>query len=113
MLVDSAMPTKPTADRVAREVVDALVNDDGVEVAHATDAVTLVFRQRSTENADALEIYRAARRQLLLADDPDHAEEEALDADDMRPTLLVPPGRKPPRKGTRKDTPAAKRELPK
>jgi hypothetical protein len=111
MLLGSTMPTKPTADRFAREAVDALVKDDGVEPARARDAVTFVLLQKDTQNGDPLKIYRAARRQLRLADEPDHAEEDALDYDDdARPTLVMPPARKPPRKGTRKDTPAAKKE---
>jgi hypothetical protein len=105
------MPAKSNEDRVAREVADTLVKDDGVELGRAKEAVTFVLQHEKVKATDALQIYRAARRQLHMDETEEQAEENDLDVDDdARPTLVAPPKQKPSRKGTRKDTPTAKKD---
>lgn len=95
------MPGKSGGDRVAKEVTDTLVKDDGVTPDRAKALVTAVLADGDVEPTDALQIYRAARRRLSETDDEE---------DDGRPTLELGPRAKPARKGTKKDTPVAKKE---
>jgi hypothetical protein len=102
------MPAKPNEDRLAREVADTLVKDDGIELGRAKEAVQAVLLLERGRDASALTIYRAARQRLRI-DDVEPEDELDVD-DDARPTLVVPPKQKPSRKGTRKDTPIAKKD---
>jgi hypothetical protein len=105
------MLAKPSEDRLAREVADTLVKDDGVELGRAKEAVKAVLLQEKGRDTSALKIYRAARQRLRIGDEPVEPEEDDSDVDDdARPTLVVPPKQKPSRKGTRKDTPIAKKD---
>jgi len=104
------MPAKPNEDRLAREVADTLVKDDGVELGRAKEAVQAVLLLEKGRDANALTIYRAARQRLRIGEDPVEPEDELDVDDDERPTLVVPPRQKPSRKGTRKDTPIAKKD---
>jgi len=97
------MPRMPSDARTVKEVTDALVQQDGVDRARARATVECVLEEEDLEGEGTLAVYRAARRRL--GEDP-----PGPDEDDARPTLPAPGKPKPARKGTRKDTPAAKKE---
>jgi len=89
--------------RILRQVADALVNDDRVEPDRAAEAVARAAKA-TTVGANALEIYRAARRILRI--DPATVPPPSSA---VFHTPVQPVRSPPPRKGTRKDTPAAKK----
>src|SRR5689334_14043509 len=101
------MPGKVNEERVAREVADTLVKEDRVERKRADNAVAFVMASGDVKRTDGLQVYRAVRRHLRLSEPPPPPGDD--DDDDGRPTLELGPRAKPHRKGTRKDTPVAKR----
>src|ERR1044071_716274 len=100
MLLRARMPA--TEKRTLRHVVDALVNDDRVDPSHAEDAVARVLAKAPALAMDALELYRAARRSLRIDSVPPVSSE-------FLHTPVQPVRAPPPRRGTRRDTPAAKK----
>lgn len=88
--------------RIARQVADALMHDDRVEPARAEDAVTRALARAPAHGVDALEIYRAARRILRIDSVPPVGP-------DVLHSPVKPSRTPPPRRGTRRDTPAAKK----
>jgi len=101
------MAGKVSEERVAREVAETLVKEDRVERKRADSAVAFVMDNADVKRTDGLQVYRAVRRHLRLSEPPPPPGDD--DDDDGRPTLEIGARPKPQRKGTRKDTPVAKR----
>lgn len=93
--------------RIVRHVVDTLVNDDHVEPAHAEDAVARAMARSSAQRVDALELYRAARRILRI--DPSDSVPPGAGGSDVFHSPVKPVRAPPPTRGTRRDTPVAKK----
>jgi hypothetical protein len=88
--------------RIMRQVADTLVNDDRVERERAEEAVERALARTQANRADALEVYRVARR-ILRIDPSDSVPPSGLHAP-VKPMRAPPPSR-----GTRRDTPVAKK----
>jgi len=93
-----------TDKRIMRQVTDTLVKDDRVEPARAEDAVLRALAKNPANRADALELYRAARRVLRI--DPS---DSIPPGSDVLHTPVKPVRAPPPSRGTRRDTPVAKK----
>jgi hypothetical protein len=92
--------------RLIRHVVDTLVNDDHVEPERAEDAVARALVRTPAPRLDALELYRAARR-ILRIDPSDSVPPPG--GSDVFHTPVKPVRAPPPTRGTRRDTPVAKK----
>jgi hypothetical protein len=95
-----SMPTPEEA--LERQVAAVLVEEDGAEPEHARAAVARAMRDPDRAEDGALGLYRAARQCLrdMTGASLGHHETQGAPVRRSRP---------PPRGGTRKDTPAAKR----
>jgi hypothetical protein len=85
---------------IVRQVVEALVHEDCVEPKQAQIVVERALSR--TPNADALEVYREARRLLRVESIPPSGP-------DVLHSPVKPSRTPPPRRGTQRDTPAAKK----
>jgi hypothetical protein len=94
-----------TDKRIMRHVTDTLVKDDRIEPARAEEAVARALAKNPANRTDALELYRAARRVLRIdpSDSIPPAGTEVLHSP-VKPMRAPPPSR-----GTRRDTPVAKK----
>lgn len=90
--------------RILKQVADALVHDDRIAPDRAEDAVARAVAKAPGQGTNALEIYRAARRILHI----DPADSVPPPAEGFH-SPVKPNRTPPPRRGTRKDTPAAKK----
>lgn len=89
--------------RIVRQVVNTLVHDDRVEPVRAEEAVARAMARLPTQPGDALEIYRAARRVL------DRGDSVPPQSGELLHSPVKPARAPPPRRGTRRDTPVAKK----
>jgi hypothetical protein len=96
--VPMAAPTK----LIARQVADALVQEDCVEPAVAENVVERALARSPGQSVDALELYRTARRLLRVDTVPPSGP-------DVLHSPVKPSRTPPPRRGTQRDTPAAKK----
>jgi hypothetical protein len=94
-----------TDKRIMRQVIDTLVKDDRVESERAEDAVARALVKNPANRSDALQLYRAARRVLRI--DPSDSIPPA--GPDVLHTPVKPVRAPPPSRGTRRDTPVAKK----
>jgi len=94
-----------TDKRITRQVIDTLVNDDRVELERAADAVMRALAKSPANRADALALYRAARRVLRI----DPSDSIPPPGSDVLHTPVKPVRAPPPSRGTRRDTPVAKK----
>lgn len=94
-----------TDKRITRQVVETLVKDDRVELDRAEDAVARALAKSPAHRADALALYRAARRVLRI----DPSDSIPPGASELLHTPVKPVRAPPPSRGTRRDTPVAKK----
>jgi len=94
-----------TDKRITRQVTETLVKDDRVELERAEEAVARALAKTPAHRGDALQLYRSARRILRI----DPSDSIPPVGPDILHTPVKPVRAPPPSRGTRRDTPVAKK----